>query len=164
VIAVAVGIYMIGQGVKKGFESLAAEARASQADLKVQKHAMMTKEGERTIVGTLKNISPIHTYGLAFVEFDLSDKSGQPLLPVSTQTKDLKPGATWTFKIPVTDLNAASYKFREVSGFQDRSEDPTLDPEERRRLKAQKAETNRRLQELLKKAQEDTSKQDDTSK
>lgn len=153
-----VGFVLLGLGVKKGVETFSAMAREAQVDLKVQKHAMVNKAGERYIAGTLKNISPTHTYSVVSVEFNLFDKSGKPLTSVTAGTKDLKPGATWEFKAAVTDPSAASYKFREVTGFQDMAEDPNLDPETRRKMKAQRAVLDKQIQDILKKAQDDAAK------
>ena len=157
-VAAIVGFVLLGMGVKKGVESLAAEARTAQVDLKVQKHAMVNKAGERYIAGTVKNISPTHTYGTVDVEFDLFDKSGKPLNSATAATKDLKPGAAWEFKAIVTDPSAATYKFREVTGFQDKAEDPSLDPETRRKMKEQRAEMDKRIKDILKKAQDNAAK------
>ncbi|MCW3052008.1 MAG: hypothetical protein JWN14_1178 [Chthonomonadales bacterium] len=159
VIGAMVGVYLLGMGVKKGVERFSAMAREAQVDLKVQNHKMVDKPGERAITGSLKNISPTHTYSIAMVEFSLFDKSGKPLTSATAQTQNLKPGATWTFKAPITDPSVATYKFREVSGFQDPAEDPNLDPATREKMKAQRAEMDKRLQEIIKKAQDDAAKQ-----
>jgi hypothetical protein len=119
----------------------------------------VTKQGERYIAGTLKNISPTHTYAIATVEFSLFDKSGKPLTSATAQTQNLKPGATWEFKAPVADPTAVTYKFREVGGLQDMAEDPSLDPATRQRIKEQRAIMDKRLQEILKKSQEDSAGQ-----
>ncbi|MCW3098395.1 MAG: hypothetical protein JWL77_4013 [Chthonomonadaceae bacterium] len=159
VIVAVGGIFLLGWGVKKGFEGMSNLAREAQVDLKMQSHKMVSAKGERYIAGTLKNISPTHTYSVAIVEFYLFDKSGQALPSASAQTQSLKPGATWTFKAPVTEPTAVTYKFREVSGFQDITEDPNIDPATRQRLKAQRAEMDRRLQEIIQKAKDDAAKQ-----
>jgi hypothetical protein len=163
-IAVVVGVFMLSWGVKKGIESLAESARAAQVDLKVQKHELVQKEGKRYIVGTLKNISPKNTYSNAFVEFSLFDKTGKPLEGAIAKTTDLKPGATWDFKAPVTDPTAATYKFRAVSGFQEIPDDPTLDPATRQRNKAQREEMRRRMQDIFDKAKADSEQSKPTDK
>lgn len=149
VVVVVAGVFLMGWGLKKGAEEFSKELRKAQVDLKIQDHKLVKKENERYIAGKLKNISPMHTYEMAMVEFDLFDKNGKALKPVSAETKDLKPGAVWEFKVPVTNPAAADYKYREVTGFQDYTEDPNLDPEKRRKMKEQREEMKRKVDEII---------------
>lgn len=155
-VVIIVGVSLLGWGLKRGIEDMAAMARQAKVDLKLEQDKMVTKEGKRYIEGSIKNISPTHTYDMATVEYNLFDKTGKSMESSSANTRDLKPGSVWKFEVPVKDAAVATYKFREVTGFQDVTEDPKLSPEKRAELKARRDEMRRRIDEAIKKAQDDS--------
>jgi hypothetical protein len=161
-IAALVGVILLGWGAKKVSEGMTTIVHEMQqeieADLKVQSHTLVNKQGERYIAGTLKNVSPTHTYATVTVEFELFDKSGKLLKSTTAQTKHLKPGATWKFKAPIDDPTIATYKYRGVDGLHDIAEDTNLDPATRQKMKEQRAEMDARFKDLLKKAPDESAK------
>src|SRR5213080_3375196 len=71
VLAIFGAIFYLGmgiqQGIEHGMEKAAKDKRLAARDLKVQGHKMITSEGKRFIIGTLKNVSASNPYQFASV-------------------------------------------------------------------------------------------------
>ena len=68
------------------------------------------------IVGTVKNNTK-KQYKYVQVEINLYDKDGNQVGSTMSNVNNLEPGATWKFKAPVIEEQAASFKIKEVTGF-----------------------------------------------
>src|SRR5947207_2138954 len=101
------GAMFLGFGVTRALFDVMKEVRAASIDLKVQDDKIVTFQGRRYIVGTLKNISTRNRYSWVAIDLPLYEGAGKTFDSVmASTTEEIPPGGTWRFRAPITNPKA----------------------------------------------------------
>ncbi|RKD22417.1 hypothetical protein SAMN02745883_00735 [Caminicella sporogenes DSM 14501] len=102
------------QPVQNNEESTKQETK--KPNLELIEHTIKSDSFSKYVVGTIKNNTD-RKYGYVQVEINIYDKDGAQIGSTMDNINNLAPGATWKFKAPILEDEAASYQIIDISGF-----------------------------------------------
>ena len=145
-----VGAYFLGRQFVAVVQQVETDRQLSAKDLKVHDHKLVTEEGKRFIVGSVKNASAKQRYRAADITFAVLDKEGNDLDSATDATDaELTPGGTWDFRAEVEDDQAATYKFKEVAGIKVDAAWDSMTPEQKEAQKRLIREGKERVKKVV---------------